>query len=112
MPRPAWTRIGSRRSSASANSRSTSGWSSVKLLGARMQLDPARAALEAALGLRNSARVRVEPAERHEPPAGGLRLGDDTVVRLGVAIRLVHREHDGARVDDREPLEQALRRER
>ena len=108
MPRPAWTRIGSRRSSASANRRSTSGWSSVNLSARGCSLIPRAPRVEAALGLRHRVGVRVEAAERHEPAAGRLRLGEDPVVRLGVAVRLVHREHDGARVHDRERVEQLL----
>ena len=50
-------------------------------LGARVQLDPARAAREAALGLGDRIGVRVDAAERHEPAVRGLRLGDDAVVR-------------------------------
>ena len=112
MPRPACTRIGSRRSSASANRRSTSGWSSVNRSARGCSLIPRaprsrqRSASATAIG------VRVEAAERHEPPVRRLRLGDDAVVRLGVAVGLVHREDDGARVDDRQRLEQLLRRDR
>ncbi len=50
-------------------------------LGARMELDPARAAVEAALGLATRVAVGVEPAERHEQPAGALRLREHAIVR-------------------------------
>ena len=40
-----------------------------ELLGARMQLDAARAALERALGLGERVAVRVEPAEGNRRPS-------------------------------------------
>ena len=45
----------------------------MELLGARVQLDPARAGVEAARRLFDRILVQVEPDERHEPPVGALR---------------------------------------
>jgi hypothetical protein len=70
-----------------------------ELLGARVELDAARAARERALGLGERVVLGVEAAEGEQPAAGGLRLLDHHVVRRRVAVRLVHREHERPRVD-------------
>jgi hypothetical protein len=78
----------------------------VEALGARMQLDPARARLEAAPGLGEGIVLRVEPAERKQPAVARGRLRGDHVVRGRVPVRLVHREHERRRVDAVELLDQ------
>jgi len=82
-----------------------------ELLGARVQLDPARARGEASLGLAHRVVPRVEPAIGHETPLGGGRLGEYAVVRRPVAVGLVHREDNRpARACARESLEQLVDR--
>ena len=68
-------------------------------LGARMELDAAGAEVEAAFGLRDRILSQVEPDERDQPPFGALRVLECAVVRrseAGMAVRLVHAEHEGA----------------
>ena len=79
-------------------------------LGARMELDASRAEVEATLGLRDRILSEVEPDERDQPPLGALRVLECAVVRRsegGVAVRLVHAEHEGAgdAVARHDPLE-------
>ena len=65
-----------------------------------MELDPARAEVEAALGLLDRALRQVEPDERDQPSLGALRVLERTVVRRSerrVAVRLVHAEHEAVR---------------
>ena len=66
-------RIGTRRSAAIANTGARRSSSSSELLCARVQLDAARAAIEAALGLGDRLLGEVEPDERDHPAvrAGG-----------------------------------------
>ena len=107
IPRPAWTRIGSRRSSASANTACEVRVVERELLGARVELDArARPRSRQRSASASGVAVRVEPAEREQPAAGGLRLRDHHVVGGRIAVGLVHREDEGARVD---PLERADR---
>ena len=68
-------------------------------LGARVELDAARAEVEAPLRLRDRILPQVEPDERDQPPFGALRVVERPVVRrpeAGMAVRLVHAEHEGA----------------
>ena len=67
-------------------------------LGARVELDPARAGVERPLGLGDGAVVRVRRGSRDENAAGFGGGGDHEVVRLAVAVGLVHREDRGARI--------------
>ena len=72
----------------------------VEPLRARMQLDPARARVEAALGLLDRRLVQVEPHERDQAALRALREGERAVVRGaegGVAVGLVEAEHERAR---------------
>ena len=68
-------------------------------LGARVELDAARAGVEAARGPPRAASRGVEAAERGTGGRRGRGLGDDHVVGGRVAVRLVHREHERARVE-------------
>ena len=82
-----------------------------------MELDPARAAGEAALRLAHGLVGRVEPAVRHDPAAARLRPGQDAVVRAPVRrvpVGVVEGERAGARAGLRlvEHLEQGVRVER
>ena len=77
-----------------------------EVLGARMQLEPARARSQAALRLGPRVLARVEPREGHQAAGGVAGLGQHAVVGLGVAARLVHREDDRARPREGERLEQ------
>ena len=98
MPRPAWQRIGSRCSSASANTSCSAGWSSVKPSARGWSLMP-RAPL--------SRQRRASSSGDSMGPAGRTRtagrrcggLGSDHVVGGRVAVRLVHREHERAGVE-------------
>ena len=68
-------------------------------LGARMELDPARAEVEAALGLLDRALRQVEADERDQPALRALRVLERAVVRRAesrVAVGLVHAEHERA----------------
>ncbi len=81
-----------------------------ELLRARVQLDPGRAGVERPPRLGDRVVVRADAAEGDEPVrvvGGG---ADRDVVGGRVAVRLVHREEHGARVDGSERLEQLVRR--
>ena len=78
----------------------------------RMQLDPARAGFEAAPRLRNGIQLRVEAAERGQPPVRGGGFGNDAIVRRRVAVGLVHRHHDPPCRRRLERRQQLLGRER
>ena len=77
-----------------------------------MQLDPACAGVEAAPRLRNGVALRVEAAERGQPPVRGGRCGNDVIVRGRIAVRLVHRHRDSPRSGCLERRRQLLGRER
>ena len=71
-----------------------------KLLGAGMQLDPARAAVEAAFRLADRVLRQVEPDEGDQPSLGAFREGQRAVVagaEARMAIGLVEAEHEAAR---------------
>ena len=73
---------------------------SMKRCARGMELDPARAEVEAALGLLDRALRQVEPDERDQPSLRALRVLERAVVRRSerrVAVRLVHAEHEAAR---------------
>ena len=107
-PRPAWIRIGTRRSAASANTGFRPALAEVERLRARVQLDPARAGVEAALGLGDRVLGQVEPAERHQHrppearprPARG-RWGRGRRVPVGVVEREGERPLDALRAHHR-----------
>ena len=68
-------------------------------LRARVQLDAARPAVEAALGFLERLRGEVEADEGDELPLGALRVRERAVVRhgeRGLAVRLVEAEHERA----------------
>ena len=79
-----------------------------ELLGARMELDAARAAVERALGLGGRVVGRVEAAEGEQAALAPLRLLDHHVVRRRVAVELVHGEDERARVDPLQRADQLL----
>ena len=81
-----------------------------ELLGARVELDPARAGVERAPRLRERAVVRVDAAVRDEPVRVGGGRGQDRVVGGAVAVGLVHREHDAAGLDAVQRGQQLVRR--
>jgi len=81
------------------------------VVGARVKLDPACSQLDASRCLGDRTIVGVETAERNESAPRGSSLGEDHVVRLPVAPRLVHGKDDAARVERGEDLEQLLARE-
>ena len=69
-------------------------------LRARVELDPARAEVEAALGLLDRALGQVEADERDQPSLGALRVLQRAVVRRPkrrMPVGLVHAEHEAAR---------------
>ena len=71
-----------------------------ELLGTRVELDPARAEVEAARGLLDRLLGQVEPHERDQAPARALGVGERAVVGRAegrVAVDLVHAEHEAAR---------------
>jgi hypothetical protein len=68
-----------------------------ELLGPRVELDPARAEVEAALGLGQRSVVRVDPAEVDDPPAGARLDRPRLVVGGRITVGLVHREGDRPR---------------
>jgi hypothetical protein len=76
-----------------------------------MQLDPARPELDAPRRLRDRPIVGVDAAERDQatPRPGG--LVQDQVVRLPVAVRLVHREDDPTGIERSEDVDQLLTRQ-
>ena len=61
-------------------------------LRARMQLEPARARGQAATRLAQRVGLGIQPAQRHEPPAGLGGGRDHGVVGGRVAVGLLHRE--------------------
>ena len=66
----------------------------------RVELDPARAEVEAALGLLDRALRQVEPDERDQPSLGALCVLERAVVRRSerrVTVGLVHAEHEAVR---------------
>ena len=70
-----------------------------ELLRPRMQLDAARAGVEAARRLLDRALREVEPDERDEPALRALRVGERAVVRgaeARVPVGLVEAEHERA----------------
>ncbi len=67
-----------------------------ELLGARVELDPVGAEVEAALRLGERAVVRVDPAEVDDAAVGAGLDRPRLVVGGRVAVRLVHREGDRA----------------
>ncbi len=76
-------------------------------LGTRMELDPARAAVEAARRLLDRALREVEADEGDEPPTGALGVLERAVVRGAesrVPVGLVEAEHECAR-DPEAPLD-------
>ena len=73
------------------------GLGEVEALRARVQLDAARAGVQAAGGLGHRAVARVDAAEGDEPPVGRRGGRHHDVVGRRVAVGLVHREHDAAR---------------
>ena len=78
-----------------------------ELLGSRVQLDPPRSTVEAALGLRDRVLREVEPDERDQHPAGALGRLERPVVRRperGMPVGLVQAE--GERPGDRVALEE------
>ena len=106
-PRPPWIRIGTRRSAASRKTGCEPLVVQEELLGPRVQLDPARAAVEAALGLRDRVLREVEPDERDQDPARALGCLERPVVRgpeRGMAVGLVQAE--GERARDRVALQE------
>ena len=71
-----------------------------------MKLDPTRTPGEAALGLGKRVDVRVDAAERNQHAVGPQGGVDHAVVGVGVALRLVHREHErAARTRQLEPCQ-------
>ena len=69
-------------------------------LRARVQLDPSRAAIEAAHCFLDRMLREVEPDERDQTAAGLLRVGERPVVRRAerrVPVRLIEAEHEAAR---------------
>ncbi len=97
MPRPAWTRIGTRRSAATANSVSTPGTPSVKPSARGCSLMPtAPASRQRSASARGSSRSEtgsIRQKARKRPPEASAAAERD-VVELRVAARLVHREGD------------------
>ena len=94
-------RIGTPASRASAKIASAAAIAELERLGARVELDPARAAREAALGLADRVLGRVQAAVRDEPAAALARPPEHAVVRdpvAGVAVGVVERERARARV--------------
>src|SRR5215210_8185158 len=74
-----------------------------------MELDPARAEVEAALGLADRVLGQVEADEGDEPALGTLGVLERAVVRGAEAwmpVGLVHAEHEAAR--DREAVTDAI----
>ena len=72
----------------------------VEALRPRMELDPARAGVEAAGRLLDRRLVQVEPDERDQPAVRALGERERPVVgrgEAGVAVGLVEAEHEGAR---------------
>ena len=99
IPRPAWIRTGTRRSWATRDDLAHARLVHRELLGARVQLDPDGAGVQAAARL-GGGRRRAGRAGRRttsRPSEAGGR-GDRDVVGPRVAVGLVHREHDRARV--------------
>ena len=82
-----------------------------ELLGARVQLDAGRAGVEAAPRLRDRAGVlRLDAAQRAQRAVRRRDPVEHHVVGLAVAVGLVHREHERARVDGREDGQQLVDR--
>ena len=99
-PRPAWMRIGTRRSAASAKTGTSRSSFEQELLRARMELDPAGAEVEAATRLLDRPLVEVEPHERDEPAVRARRELERPVVpgaEARVPVGLVEAEHVRAR---------------
>ena len=98
IPRPAWIRIGSSRSSAIAASSRTAGWSSVNCSARGCSLIPLAPAASArsasARRRRRCGLTRQNGVSRPSEPRGRL---DHHVVGRRVAVGLVHREHERAR---------------
>ena len=94
-PRPAWMSTGKRRSCASAKTASRLRIVDAEGLRSRVQLDAARAEIEAALGLAEGILVEAQPHEREEPVGRLGRPREHAIVRRAVgrlAIGLVERE--------------------
>ena len=72
-PRPPWIRIGTRRSAASAKTGSSRGSSGQEPLRPRMELDPARAEVDAPRRLRHRLLVEVEAHERNSSAGAAAR---------------------------------------
>ena len=73
------------------------GLGEVEPLSAGMQLDPARARVDAATRLDHRGLPGIEPAERHQAPTGGFGFGQHPIVRGRITVGLVHRHHDPPR---------------
>ena len=98
IPRPAWIRIGTRRSCATSTISRTPGSCSVNCSARGCSLIPTAPASRQRRASAAGEIPRVEPAEGHQPPVGASAAAIDDVVGPRVAVRLVHREDDGARV--------------
>ena len=98
MPRPAWKRTGAAARRRCATISSTTACGQPERVAARVQLDPARARLQAAPRLVHRARrLRVDAAERLEAAAGARRTRRRTAsLAARVAVGLVHREEQRA----------------
>src|SRR3954466_14755604 len=100
MPRPAWMRIGTRASRAQAKIASAAGRPNWNAWARGVELDAARTAAQAALGLPDRVLGRVEAAVRHQPAAALGRPLQHAVGRpavAGMAVGVVERERAGAR---------------
>ena len=110
MPRPACTRIGTPASLAAAKIASAIPFAEPECLGARVQLDAARAARQAPFCLADRIVRRIEPAVRDDSAAAFERPSEYAIVRLAVArlpVGIVKRE--GARLRRRGRSDRAAR---
>ena len=73
----------------------------LEALGARVELDPTRAGVDAAPRLGHRVLLRVDPAEGIEPAVRRLGLAEDAVVRIRISVGLVHRHDDAASLGGR-----------
>ena len=84
MPRPAWIRIGTAPSRATAKIASIAAEAEPERLRPRMQLDPPRAAGEAAVRLVHRVICGIQPAERDQPAAALRGPCEHAIVRNAV----------------------------
>ena len=100
-PRPPWIRIGTRRSAASSNTGASRSSVAVELLRARVELDPARAGVEAAASPPRSATRSGRAARTGSAARSSARrtraCGRSRRVNAGMPVGLVEAEHERAR---------------